>query len=178
MPAVRSISCPSYFLPEKAGPSYPKEKYFTNTLKYKVLLINFELQSTSYHQNSNSRHDHIKTPVITKLFTMNTSTTQQILPGSLAKRMLIGGGIALVLISAFLITAGKGDPSWPKSWMVRPLVITPLAGAMGGLCFHLLDRFRVQGGWRRIAANILGVLIYIVGLWLGAILGLDGTYWD
>lgn len=109
---------------------------------------------------------------------MNTSTTQPVRTGSLARRMLIGGGIALIVISAFIISAGKGDPAWPTFWMVRPLIITPLAGAIGGLCYHLLDHFRVQGGWQRIAVNIIGVLIYIIGLWMGIVLGLDGTLWD
>lgn len=108
----------------------------------------------------------------------NNLTTQHIHSASLGKRMLQGGGIALVLITAFLISAGEGNPNWPKYWMIRPLIIVPLAGAMGGLCYYFLDHLRYQGGWMKVLAYILSFLVYIIGLWMGTVLGLDGTWWD
>ncbi|MGN7723704.1 hypothetical protein [Chitinophaga sp. 22620] len=104
--------------------------------------------------------------------------TRPLHPVSLTKRMLLGAAIALVLITIFLIGAGEGDPSWPRFWMVRPLIIVPLAGAAGGACFYFLDHLRHHGGWRAVLGVVLGVIIYIIGLWLGTVLGLDGTWWD
>jgi hypothetical protein len=107
----------------------------------------------------------------------NNLTTKSIHPASLSKRMLLGGGIALILIIAFLAPVGEPNPDWGKFWMIRPLVIVPLAGATGGLFYHLMDRLRYQGSWKKILANILSLIVYIFGLWIGTVLGLAGTLW-
>lgn len=104
--------------------------------------------------------------------------TQQIHPVSLSKRMLQGAGIALILIIIFLIGVDETDPSWPRLWMIRPLVIVPLAGAMGGVLYYFMDHLRNQGGWRKVLAITLSLIGYIIALWLGTVLGLDGTLWN
>ena len=96
--------------------------------------------------------------------------------GALSKRMLIGAGIGLLLICLFLSSAGHPSPFWPKLWILRPLIIVPFAGAMGGLCNYYLVYFHNQMGVT--VAMILSVVIFIIGLWLGIVLGLDGTYWN
>ncbi len=97
---------------------------------------------------------------------------------SLTKPVLIGAGIALVLISLFLLKAGDTDPSWPKFWMIRPLIIVPLAGAVGGGLFYFMHQLSRSGYLNRTVVTLLSFFIYIVGLWLGTILGLDGTMWN
>lgn len=97
---------------------------------------------------------------------------------SYIKPILIGAGIALVLIAFFLSGVDKPDPAWPKFWMVKPLIIVPLAGAMGGLFFYLMQPFRYKGGWQKIVATIICLIVYIIGLWLGTVLGLNGTLWN
>ncbi len=97
---------------------------------------------------------------------------------SLVKRMLVGAGIGLLLISLFLLSAGEPNPEWGKLWMIRPLIIVPLAGAMGGLCNYFIVQFHSQVGLNKTIAMILSVIVFIVGLWLGIVLGLDGTMWN
>jgi hypothetical protein len=99
-------------------------------------------------------------------------------PASLRKLMLIGGGIALALTAFFLVTAGEPNPAWPKFWRVRPLIIVPLAGAMGGLCYYFMTQVFFKNGWRKTLAIILSLIVYIIGFWLGFVLGFDGTYWN
>jgi hypothetical protein len=108
----------------------------------------------------------------------NNLTTQPIHPASLGKRMLQGGSIAFVLISFFLLNAGEPNPEWGKLWMVRPLVIVPLAGAVGGAFYYIMDSWRYRGDWAKIGANVLCLIVYIIGLWMGTVLGLDGTMWN
>ena len=105
----------------------------------------------------------------------NTASQPQ---ASLAKRILVGTGIGLVAISYFLISSGGGDPAWGRFWMIQPLIITPFAGAMGGLCNYIIFKYREQFGVNRVFATILSVLVFIVGLWMGIVLGLNGTMWD
>ncbi|MEI9809926.1 MAG: potassium transporter KefB [Bacteroidota bacterium] len=108
----------------------------------------------------------------------NDLTTQSIHTASLGKRILQEAGIALIPITIFLFCTGEPNPDWGKLWMIKPLIIVPLAGAMGGVFYYFMDHLRYQGSWRMIMSNIISLVVYIIGLWLGTILGLDGTFWD
>ena len=97
---------------------------------------------------------------------------------SLVKPVLIGGGIGLILISLFLSGVHDPNPAWGKLWMIRPLVIVPVAGAMGGLFYYFMRHLSAGGSLNKTLALILSLFVYVVGLWLGTVLGLDGTLWD
>lgn len=98
--------------------------------------------------------------------------------GSLNKRMVQGAMIGLILISAFLISAGNGRPEWGNWWMIRPLIVVPFAGAVGGAIYYYMDQVRSKGGWNRIVADLISIIIFLIGMWMGSILGLSGTYWN
>ena len=108
----------------------------------------------------------------------NNLTAQPIHSASLGKRMLQGAGLALILISFFLIGAGEPNPDWGKLWMAKPLIMVPLAGAMGGGFIYFMDHLRSKGGWKKALAIILSLIGYIIILWIGTVLGLNGTMWD
>lgn len=110
--------------------------------------------------------------------TSNNNASSRSNQGSLIARMLVGAAIGLLLISLFLISAGDANPAWPRFWMIRPLIIVPLAGAMGGLCNYYIVHYFNKAGLNRTIAIILSVIVFVIGLWLGTVLGLDGTYWD
>lgn len=97
---------------------------------------------------------------------------------SIAKSALIGAVIGFVLISIFLMGVKHADPSWPKYWQLRPLVVVPLAGAGGGAFFYFINNFSHHGIWITLIARIVGVIGFIIALWLGSVLGLDGTLWN
>jgi hypothetical protein len=105
----------------------------------------------------------------------NNSASQPAL--SLTKRMLVGAAIGLVLILFFLIGA-EANPAWGKFWMIRPLIIVPLAGAMAGLCNYYLIHFRSLIGISKTVAIAISVVVSLIGLWMGVVVGLDGTMWD
>ena len=96
----------------------------------------------------------------------------------LVKFMIIGAGIGLLLTALFVRTAEAGNPVWPRGWVIRPLIILPLAGAIGGAFTHYLMQLTTQGSWRRVLAVALSLVIYLVGLWIGFVLGFDGTLWN
>jgi len=103
---------------------------------------------------------------------------QSLRPLSLAKRMTLGGGVGLFLITFFLATAEGTDPAWGRYWWIRPLLIVPLAGATAGALYYVLDLLALKRGWSRIIIGMLGFALLFISLWLGSVLGLDGTYWD
>lgn len=108
----------------------------------------------------------------------SSSTTRPVHPVSLGARMLQGAVPALILIAAFLLAAGASNPAWPKFWQLKPLLIVPLAGAMGGVFFYMMDHLRYQGGWRKYLAYLISIVVYCIGIWLGTVLGLNGTLWN
>ncbi len=97
---------------------------------------------------------------------------------NLSKRMILGAGIGFLFISLFLIMADGAQPQWGDYWMLRPLGVVPLATALGAAFYTFLDPWRVKGGYQRILAELLGLLGFVFSLWIGTVLGLDGTYWD
>lgn len=108
----------------------------------------------------------------------NNLTTPPIHPVSLSIRMLVGAGIGLLLISLFVFGVDNPNPEWGKFWIIRPLIVVPLAGAMGGLCNYFLVHFHHRFGINKTVAVIVSGFVFIIGLWLGIVLGLDGTLWD
>ena len=96
----------------------------------------------------------------------------------LRKRILIDGSIGLILISLFLFSAHSADPAWNRFWFIKPLIITPIATAMGGAFHFYVESLFVANKWNRALAVIIGTLGFIAALWMGSVLGLDGTYWD
>jgi hypothetical protein len=107
-----------------------------------------------------------------------TNNTSQQNQASLSKSTIIGAAIGLAVISFFLFSADEPDPAWGKFWMIRPLIIVPLAGATGGLCHYFISLFQDQIGMNKTVAMILSAIIFAVGLWMGVVLGLDTTMWN
>jgi len=108
----------------------------------------------------------------------NNLTAQKIDTGVLIKRMLICAGIGLTLIAIFLSGVNHPNPSWGSLWMLKPLIMVPIAGAAGGAWYYLLSYMFDQGAKSRIVVNIIGLISIIIALWLGTILGLNGTLWN
>ena len=108
----------------------------------------------------------------------NNLTTESNQPLSIGKPMLFGAGIALALIFLFVSGVDDPDPEWGKLWKIKPLIVTPIVGAMGGLFFYFMDHLSYRSGLNKTVAIILGLIGYVIALWLGTILGLNGTLWD
>ncbi|RZJ97396.1 MAG: potassium transporter KefB [Flavobacterium sp.] len=92
--------------------------------------------------------------------------------------MLIGTAIGLIAISIFVFGAPHYNPDWGKYWRIKPLIITPLAGAFGGAFFHTLNILVENPAWRKAFAIIAGGIGFLIVLWVGIVLGLNGTMWD
>jgi hypothetical protein len=112
------------------------------------------------------------------LMANTNNPTSPITQLSLGSRMLAGAVLGLLVIAFFLFSAGDPDPLWGKLWMVRPLIIVPVAGAMAGLCNYFIVKYRFLFGIRKMMAIVISVVVFAVALWLGVVLGLDGTMWN
>jgi hypothetical protein len=107
-----------------------------------------------------------------------TSSNNITISRSLVRRMLIGAGIAFVIILLMVLGVDDPKPDWHKTWWIRPIVITPLAGAGGGFFFHFMFELGKEGTWKKIAVALIGIIGYVIALWMGIVLGLAGTLWN
>jgi hypothetical protein len=98
--------------------------------------------------------------------------------GALIKVMLIGAVVGIIPMAIFLLGVNNPDPSWGNTWIIKPLVMVPLAGATGGTFYYFMQLLRNQYNWNKILVNVLCFVVYIVGLFLGSVLGMDGTLWN
>ena len=106
------------------------------------------------------------------------STIAQISLKALIKRMLLGATIGLILISLLVFSVKNADPNWGNLWFVRPLIIVPLAGALGSLSFYLKDFIQPRSMWKHVLVILLSTIAFLIALWVGIVLGLDGTLWN
>lgn len=103
---------------------------------------------------------------------------QPVNQSALFKGMLAGGAIALVLISMFVLSVPHPNPAWGSLWMVRPIIVVTLAGAVGGAFFGLVNHVATYSGWKKLLVVAGCAVVYVIGLWLGSVLGLNGTLWN
>lgn len=108
----------------------------------------------------------------------NKLLTPPIQPAKVSYRMAAGAVIGLILIALYLSGVKHPNPKWGEYWMIRPFIVVPFAGAMGGLCNYFILHYHKQFGVSRTIAVIISVIVAVIGLWLGIVLGLDGTLWD
>lgn len=108
----------------------------------------------------------------------NPITTTPINKKKLTICLILGYLIGLGIISSFVFTVNTPDPAWGQNWWMRPLVITPLATACGSLAFFLVDFVKPQNIFGKIICYLLSSFAFVISLWLGIVLGLDGTLWN
>lgn len=135
------------------------------------LLSDFDSSGRTYFKELKTHNFKIN------IMTQSHNSTSQANTPSLVKLALFGALIGLAVISLFIFPVNS-NPAWGKLWMIRPLIIVPLAGATGGACRYFLVNYHNTIGLNKTIASILSLVVFAVGLWMGVILGLDGTLWD
>lgn len=93
------------------------------------------------------------------------------------KAALIGSCIALIAISFFVFGVDQPKVEWGRYWMIKPLILTPLFGGFAGMIFYQLN-FRKFLSFNKSLKMILSSILFIAVLWVGIVLGLNGTMWD
>ncbi len=66
-----------------------------------------------------------------------------------------------------------------ESWMLSPLIIIPLGGAVGGIFFYLMGFRWFPKGNKKLIAIIFSIIFYFVALWISAVMAFAITGdWD
>ncbi|MBS7562861.1 hypothetical protein KHS38_00460 [Mucilaginibacter sp. Bleaf8] len=108
----------------------------------------------------------------------STLSLQLFFPALLSKQTLVGATVALTLMAFFIAGVKHPDPTWGKLWMIRPLVFAMLAGAAGGTLGYFMNILRKQKGWNKALTFTACLVAYVIAIWMGSVLGLDGTLWN
>jgi hypothetical protein len=108
----------------------------------------------------------------------NNSNAAQSNMAAYGKPMFIGGALALIMISMFVFSVKEPRPEWGSLWMIQPLIVSPLVGAMGGLFFFLVNYYGAKKGFNKYLTISLGLIGFIISLWMSIVLGLHGTMWN
>jgi hypothetical protein len=95
------------------------------------------------------------------------------------KRVWVGAGIALLLITLFIFPSIlHPKPEWKSYWMLRPLLVVPIAGGVAAAIVHQLLGWQARHKWPKLLIYFICFLGYLIALWMGTVAGLDGTLWD
>ena len=132
--------------------------------------MHFEIQSALIESKV---LNNLQSSIIMKV--RNNLTNQQVHHASLSKRMLQGAGVPLILISLFLLSADEARTGMAKALddqTVRHCAIS------GWTVLLLNGPVSLPRRAKKLLANIASLLVYTIGLWLGTVLGLDGTLWN
>lgn len=111
-----------------------------------------------------------------------TQTTDRTTPplhqSFFTRHLLQGAVVALILILPFLLPSGDPQPDWPTLWRIKPLLVVPFSGALGGLFCQFMQHRRNAGGWKGAIAYLASLAGYMLVVWLGIMAGLNSTLWD
>lgn len=111
-------------------------------------------------------------------FLCNMPPIYRLKPKTILLNAITGYVLGLGVISLFISGVDNPKPEWGPYWMVRPLIITPLASAFGTLALLLPNFLKLKTPWKRIMALLAGLVLFMIILWTGIVLGLAGTMWD
>ncbi len=97
---------------------------------------------------------------------------------TLIKFAIAGAVIALILISLLIFSVNTPKPEWGQHWYIRPLIVTPFITSIGGIALYFLNLKDFKSKILNLILLIISILTFIFFLWIGTILGLDGTLWN
>jgi len=107
-----------------------------------------------------------------------TNFFKQVSLNSLLLRLLFGAVLGFILISFFVFGVDNPNPDWGDNWKIKPLIITPLVVAFGTLALYLKYIIQFQTKIMNDMVYLFSIILFIISIWMGIILGLNGTMWN
>lgn len=103
---------------------------------------------------------------------------KQVRPATIAKTMALGLILGLVIISLFVFGVNNPKQEWGTNWRMQPLILTPIVVAFGSLAFFANRIFMPQTKTAKVLLSVASIIAFIISIWLGIIIGLNGTLWN
>ncbi|MEN9977414.1 MAG: hypothetical protein RLZZ569_39 [Bacteroidota bacterium] len=90
----------------------------------------------------------------------------------------VGALIGFIFIGLLLLSNKYSSPTWGKWWQLKPLLVVPLTCAIAGSLIYVIHPKKPFSKWRIFVFLTLALLGFLFSLWIGIIIGLDGTLWN
>jgi hypothetical protein len=91
---------------------------------------------------------------------------------------MIGAAIGLAIISLLVFDVNEPNPDWGIYWRVKPLILTPIIAGFGFLSFFLKEYIMPKSDAGKIIVFLISTIAFVISLWMGTVLGLNGTLWN
>lgn len=118
------------------------------------------------------------TGITTKINIMKNFITTSINKNHLSIMIVVGFALALAFVGFIILSVDNPKPEWSEYWFVKPLLITPIVGAIGGALCYLINTFSFQNSFVKLLRILISIIVLIFFIWIGTVLGLDGTLWN
>ncbi len=92
--------------------------------------------------------------------------------------LLLGAGINLIINVLFITDLDTTNSAWSPFWMVKPLTLGPLITGLGAMLAFYVVKFLINQNISKYISYFSFVAIFIISIWLGIVLGFNGTLWD
>lgn len=89
-----------------------------------------------------------------------------------------GFAVALAFIGFIILSVNEPKPEWGEYWFLKPLIITPIMGAIGGASCYIINTFSIKNSFIKLLRIAISIIIMVFFIWIGIVLGLDGTLWN
>ncbi len=95
--------------------------------------------------------------------------------GKSVKRLVLPALLGALAPFALLLFIVLTKEDVFESWMLVPLTVIPLGGAIGGVLFYLMGFVWFPWGKQKLIAIIFSTLFYFVALWMAAVIAFNFT---
>jgi hypothetical protein len=116
--------------------------------------------------------------ITTKINTMKNFNMTAINKNHLSIMIVFGFALALAFVGFIILSVDNPKPEWSDYWFVRPLLITPIIGGFGGASCYLINTVVIQNSFVKLLRILFSIIVFIFFIWIGTVLGLDGTLWN
>lgn len=97
---------------------------------------------------------------------------------TLIKFAIAGAFLALILISLLIFSVNTPKPEWGQHWFIRPIIVAPIIASIGGISMYLVNLGEFESKLLNLLLFLFSIVLFLFFLWIGIILGLDGTLWN
>lgn len=108
---------------------------------------------------------------------MSTKSSLQKNNRTLIKTLLMSFAIGFFVITMMIFPIQNPKPEWGENWKIKPLIIVPLMSVIGSIPFYFTLIRKFKSSSNKFYSTIAAILLFLICLWLGIILGLNGTLW-
>ena len=97
---------------------------------------------------------------------------------SFIKIVLLGFALGLFIASMLIHNVSFPKLSWGPNWYIKPMLVLSFVASIGSIPFYFANQYEASNHSKKILAYLGATLFLLFFIWIGIILGFDGTIWN